>query len=139
MREPVATLDLVLDGTSNEPIKLMLEIFTVSWLQVTELRVTVNATEYPLIKPEPGARRFLVLDVTPERGRVSIEFGLVGDIAEGPDPRKSLCVGLGSVSYSYHHDPLSRVTLLEYITYVSNRVTDLQPALADEYDRRSVV
>jgi glycosyltransferase involved in cell wall biosynthesis len=127
IRDRTARLEFLTKQIANEPVMVLLEIFTVDWLGPMQLRISVNETDYPLMPLEPGVRRFLVLHVVPHGERVALEFSGVGDIRPGSDERKYLWLGLASVGYAPNTDALSRVMLLEeLLSSVSNIVT-LQP------------
>jgi glycosyltransferase involved in cell wall biosynthesis len=126
LRDRTARLEFVTEQIGNEAILVLLEIYTVDWLGAMQLQITINETDYPLVKLEPGVRRFLVLHVIPDpdSGRVVLEFSGLGDIMAGPDPRKYLWFGLASVGYAPSRDALARVVLLEeLLSSVSNIVT----------------
>ena len=115
MRGRNASLEFLTEQGGDEPIIIMLEIFTVGWLGATQLQVTVDETRYPLVKLVPGIRRFMLIHATPDSGRVALKFSAVGDIAAGADARKYLWFGVGSLGYAPSSDALSRIMLQEEI------------------------
>lgn len=126
----VATLEFTVNQRVDEATVVMLELFSVGWLGSTQLKVTANDREYPLITPPRGARQYLLLEVIPERGRITIELAGLGEITEGPDERKSLWLGLGLVAHASPNDQSSRLALLEHLLFDSNGVIRLRPMLA---------
>jgi glycosyltransferase involved in cell wall biosynthesis len=127
MRGRNAAIEFATQKSEDKPILLMLEIFTVAWLDKMQLQLTINGTTYPLVKLAAGARRFLLLHVTPESGRVTVEFSAEGEIATGLDPRQYLWFGLGSVGYAPKADALARVMLLEDVMAGMSNMITLQP------------
>lgn len=117
MRRPGAGIKFATELGEGEPILVVLEIFTVGWLRSTQLQITINGADYAVLKLAPGEHRCLSMQVTSDRGRLSLEFAPIGDIATGPDPRSYLWFGVGSIGYAPSNDPLSRVTLLEEFVY----------------------
>jgi hypothetical protein len=127
IRDRTARLEFATEQVGNEHILVLIEIFTVDWLGPMQLQIRVNETDYPLVKLEPGVRRFLVLHVAPDGGRAALEFSGVGDIEPGPDKRKYLWMGLSSIGYAPNADALSRVMLLEELLYSVSNIVTLQP------------
>ena len=107
----------------------MLEINTVPWLGSTQLQISVNGTSYPLVKPKPGSQQTLLLETAAADGKISLEFRLVGDVAEGSDVRKDLVFGLCSLGYAASTNLLSRLILFEEIVLSNHRIKRLKPTL----------
>jgi len=127
MRGRSGTLEFAIGEGPDEPILVMIELVTVPWLGSTQLQVTVNSVDYPIVGLEPGIRRFLLLHATPENQRVALEFTGTGEIAAGPDARTYLWFGLGSVGYAPITDALARVMLLEQLVFGISGVVALHP------------
>jgi len=127
MRGRSARLEFLIERSANTPILVILETFTVGWLSSMHLQITANEADCPLVKLEPGVRKFLALHFTPTSGRVALEFNGVGDIVAGSDPRKFLWLGLGSVGYASATDALARVMLLEELLTSVSEIVTLRP------------
>jgi glycosyltransferase involved in cell wall biosynthesis len=132
LRDRTAKLEFLIEEGANQPILIMIEIYTVDWLNVMQLQITASGIDYPPHALEPGVRRFLLLHVTPDSRKVALEFNAIGDIAAGPDPRTHLWLGFGGLGYAPNTDALARVVLLEeLLSSVSNIVT-LRPTRSSE-------
>ncbi|MGH7045885.1 MAG: glycosyltransferase [Stellaceae bacterium] len=139
MRGRTARIAFTTERLVPEPIVIMIETFTVAWLESMRLRITVNARRYPPVELETGARRFLLLHAETEEGRVALEFEAVGEIAAGLDPREYLWLGVGSIGYAPHSDALARVILLEEVLAGMSGLMTIRPTgITHRSDERSV-
>src|SRR5271155_2805711 len=124
LRDRTARLEFLIEQGADQPIQILLETYAGDWLGSMKLQITANEPDYAPFPLERGMRRFLLLHVTPENGRVALEFNAVGEIATGSDPRTYLWLGFGALGYAPSTDALARVVLLEQLlSSVSNIVT----------------
>ena len=130
MRGRSAGLEFNTRLSEDRSIRLMLDTTTVGWVKGTLLQISANDFVYPLIDLKASDRRLIVLELVPMGGNVSLKFNLVGEIAEGKDPRRELCWGLCSVGYAICDDPVSRLALLEELVLKRQNVTLLGSAPA---------
>ncbi|HTV43948.1 MAG TPA: glycosyltransferase [Stellaceae bacterium] len=138
MRGRTARITFATEQPQPQPVVVMIEAFTVAWLEAMQLRIAVNGASYPAVELDAGARRFLLLHATSEDGRVALEFEAVGEIAAGLDPRDYLWFGVGSIGYAPGPDALARVMLLEEVlTGMSGLVTIRPTRISHRRDPRS--
>lgn len=138
LRDRAAKLEFLVEQDNDQPILVLLESYTVDWLNAMQLRITANDADYPLLRLEPGVRRFVMLHVTPDSGRVTLELSAVGDIAAGKDPRSYLWFGLGALGYAPSTDALARVVLLEELLSSVANVANLQPLRPQSTYRKGI-
>ncbi len=112
------------------PVVIMVEMFTVAWVQSMQLRIAINGTNYPPVELEAGTRRFLLLHAASNNGRVALELEAVGEIAAGLDPREYLWLGVASIGYAPATDGLARVMLLEDIMSGMSNLITIRPTRA---------
>ncbi len=127
MRSPKGRLEFTIEPSADEVIAVLLEARTVSWLDSTGLRISINGTNYsvPVLKPDSN-QLFLFEAFCPD-GRVAIEFTPLGKITAGRDPRKDLFFGLRSLSYARSADISSRLRMFEELVLSSNNGMRLTP------------
>lgn len=89
MRGRRAAVEFVVEQAIDEPILIMIETATVSWLHETQLQISINETNYPIVSLQPGSRRPLLLQAVPTTGKVLLEFCAVGEITPGTDARRA--------------------------------------------------
>jgi glycosyltransferase involved in cell wall biosynthesis len=127
MRGKRATLAFTADCEGDEPILIVIETHTVGWLEGTRLQLFVNEVSYPALRLRPGTKQALRVHAVPSERRVRLQFQAVGEIKGGPDPRKELWFGLGSLGYARHDDALGRVMLLEELMLGMAEAATLKP------------
>jgi glycosyltransferase involved in cell wall biosynthesis len=127
LRDRTARLEFLIGQGADQPIQILLGTYTVDWLGSMHLQITANGTDYPPLPLERGIRRFLLLHVIPNSGRVVLEFNAIGDIAAGPDERTYLWLGLGALGYAPRDDALARVLLLEELLSSVSNIVALRP------------
>ena len=132
LRDRTARLEFLIEQDTKEPLLVMIETYTVDWLGSMQLEITANGIGYPPYALERGMRRFLLLHVTPERGRVELEFNAIGEVAPGPDPRTYLWLGFGGLGYAPNTDALARVVLLEEMLLSVSNIITLQPTRSSD-------
>jgi glycosyltransferase involved in cell wall biosynthesis len=118
------------EARETAAILVMIEVFTVAGLEAVPLRIGVNGTNYPVIRVEAGARRFLLLHATADNGQVAVEFDVDGEIAAGIDEREYLWFGVASIGYAPGGDALARVMLLEEAMTGMSNLTTIKPLRA---------
>ena len=131
MRGRTGRITFATEQREPGPILIMVEMFTVAWVDSMQLRIAINGTNYPPVELEAGARRFLLLHATSsDSGRVTLEFDAVGEIAAGLDAREYLWLGVASIGYAPGADALARVMLLEDVMAGMSNLITVRPTRA---------
>ena len=134
MRAPKGRLDLKVETNGDEPVMLLIEARTVSWLASTGLRISINETSYSVPALKPDCNLLFLLETSCPDGTLAIEFAPIGKITPGGDPRKDLFLGLCSLGYARSSDISSRLRMLEELVLSSNNGMRLAP---DAVQKRS--
>jgi hypothetical protein len=127
LRDRTASIKFLIEEGANRPTLIMIEIYTVDWLGPMQVQITANDIDYRPYLLKPGMRQFLLLHITPDSGRVVLEFSAIGEIAAGPDPRTYLWLGFGGLGYAPSTDALARVVLLEELLSSLSNIVTLRP------------
>jgi glycosyltransferase involved in cell wall biosynthesis len=125
MRDRTAKLEFGLSKAVDGPITVMIGYRVVPWITAIQMQISINGQLFSKIDLKPGDSQLMLVEATPEDGNVAIDFEVVGQIPEPPEPekRKDLCFGVSSVSFASKSDLMSRVMQLEAIAHNSPNVT----------------
>jgi hypothetical protein len=115
MKSPQAKVEFATEQSHDEPALIVLEVSTVPWVRSALIQITINEIHRYQVRLKSGAEQHIVLEAPALDCNLALEFAVIGEIDEGPDPRKDLFFGLCSISYAAASDVISRLTLLEDI------------------------